>query len=445
LSSSDSISMAKKSIKKSAKGASPARILDAVSQHVVNTYRRPSMVFSYGRGCRIYDAEGKEYLDFVGGIAVNALGYSHPRLVKVIRREAARAIHISNLFHNEYQGLLAAKLAEWTKLDRVYFANSGAEAIEGAMKLARAYAYGKAGGATKKTRFLALENSFHGRTMGALSITYPVKYRAPFEPLIPGAEFVRFNDIADLEAKFKENVCGIVIEPIQGEAGVYPVSEAFWARARALATEYDAALIADEIQCGLGRTGRKFAHQKFAAPPDVVTMAKPLAGGLPMGAFAANEQFASAFTPGMHGSTFAGGPLICAVGLELLNTFESEGLVENARVRGAEISEGIKIMMTRFDFIREVRGEGLIIGIDLSVEGAGFVDEAFHEGLLINCTHDHVLRLLPPYILKKSDVKEFLKKFERVLARGAKNAPKYTPAAVPSAMVEPISAAAYSR
>jgi acetylornithine/N-succinyldiaminopimelate aminotransferase len=436
--------MAKTNKTSHAKSASPAKIRAEASNHLMNTYRRPPTVFTHGRGCRLYDAQGKEYVDFLGGIAVNALGYSHPRLVRVIRREAARAIHISNLFHNAYQGPLAAKLAQWTRLDRVFFTNSGAEAIEGALKLVRAYAHAKAAGPTDKTRILALENSFHGRTFGALSITHTLKYRAPFEPLVPGVEFVRFNDVTDLEAKFKEHVCAIVIEPIQGEAGIYPVTEAFWARARALATQHDAALIADEIQCGLGRTGRRFACQKFAAPPDIITMAKPLAGGLPLGAVAANEQFASAFAPGMHGSTFAGGPLICAVGLELLAVLEDEGLIENARVRGAELSEGIKLLMTRFDFIREVRGEGLIVGIDLATEGAPFVEEAFREGLLINCTHEHILRLLPPFIVKKQEVAEFLKKFERVLARGAKSAHKaaQAAAALSAAPMPPMTLAA---
>jgi predicted acetylornithine/succinylornithine family transaminase len=436
--------MPKKTTASRAKSASPAKIRAEASNHLMNTYKRPPVVFTHGRGCRLYDAQGKEYLDFLGGIAVNALGYSHPRLVRVIRREAARAIHISNLFHNAYQGPLAAKLAAWTGLDRVFFTNSGAEAIEGALKLARAYAHAKAGGRTEKTRILALENSFHGRTFGALSITYTPKYRAPFEPLVPGAEFVRFNDLADLEAKFDQHVCAIVIEPIQGEGGIFPVSDLFWARARALATQHDAALIADEIQCGLGRTGRRFACQKFAAPPDILTMAKPLAGGLPLGAVAANEQFASAFVPGMHGSTFAGGPLICAVALELLAVLEEEGLIENARARGAELSEGIKILATRFDFIREVRGEGLIVGVDLAIDGAPFVEEAFREGVLINCTHEHILRLLPPFIVSRRDVAEFLKKFERVLARGVKAARKAAQATAAASVAnsQPIALAA---
>jgi acetylornithine/N-succinyldiaminopimelate aminotransferase len=374
---------------------------------------------------------------------VNALGYSHPRLVRVIRREAGRAIHISNLFHNPFQGPLATKLAAWTGMDRIFFSNSGAEAIEGALKLARAYTHNKNGLDTKKTRLLALENSFHGRTLGALSLTHTEKYRAPFQPLIPGVEFVRFNDIADLESKFDATVCAMFIEPIQGEAGVNPVDEAFWVKARDLATRHDAALVADEIQCGFGRTGRRFVYQKFAGPPDIVTMAKPLAGGLPLGAIAANEQFASAFAPGLHGSTFAGGPLICAVGLELLAVLEDEKLVENAKVRGAEIRAGIAKLMPKFNFIREIRGEGLILGIDLSIPGTPFVEEALEAGLLINCTHEHVLRLLPPYIIGKQHVAEFLKKFERVLARGAQRVPsalKASPAK--SAQPDPITLAA---
>jgi len=384
----------------------------------MGTYRRPPMVFSRGKGCYLYDSAGKAYLDFLGGIAVNALGYSHPRLVRTIRREAARAVHLSNLFHSEFQGPLAKKLAEWSGLDRVFFTNSGTEAMEGALKLARAYAKKNApGNATRKTRMLALENSFHGRTFGALSITYPQKYREPFEPLVPGAEFVAFNDVADLERKFDERVGAIVVEPIQGEGGVSAVSEEFWARARELATKFDAALIADEIQCGLGRTGRKFAYQKFATLPDVVTVAKPLAGGLPLGALIAKEKFSAAFTPGVHGTTFGGGPLACAVALEFLRTMEEERWLENIGERSKEIRQGLQKLQTRFDFIREVRGEGLILGLELSIEGGPVAEEALRRGLIINCTHEHVLRFLPPFIIRAQQVKEFLSKLEEAMAK----------------------------
>ena len=404
----------------------------------MNTYKRSDMIFTHGRGCYVFDQSGKKYLDFLGGIAVNALGYSYPDLVKTIRREAGRAVHVSNLFHNPFQGPLAAKLAKWSGMDRAFFTNSGSEAVEGALKLARIAAKQKPGGA-KKTRFLALEHSFHGRTFGALSITHPLKYREPFEPLVPGVGFVRLNDVADLEAKFTGEVCAVIIEPIQGEGGIYPVSNEFWKRARELATGHGAALIADEIQCGLGRTGKEFAYQRLTGLPDIVIVAKPLAGGLPLGAFLAREEFAASFSPGLHGSTFGGGPLTCATGLTFLETVERKKLLENVRARGAELKAGLKKMAAKFDFIREVRGEGLMIGVDLDVEGAPYVAEALKQGLLINCTHDHILRFLPPFILTAQQAKEGLSKIESVLARTERPAKS---AAVPSATAEALALAA---
>ena len=400
----------------SAGGASANHVLQDVSRHVMNTYKRTDMIFTHGRGCYVFDQHGKKYLDYLGGIAVNALGYSYPDLVKTIRREAGRAIHVSNLFHNPFQGPLAAKLAKWSQMDRVFFSNSGAEAVEGALKLARIAAKQRTGG-ERKTRFLALENSFHGRTFGALSITHPQKYREPFEPLVPGVDFVRFNDVEDLEAKFTDEVCAIIIEPIQGEGGIFPITDTFWRRARELATQNGAALIADEIQCGLGRTGLAFAYQRLTGLPDVVVVAKALAGGLPLGAFLAREEFAGAFSPGLHGTTFGGGPLTCATGLAFLNAVERKHLLANVRERGSELSAGLTKLAAKFDFIREVRGEGLMLGMDLDVEGAPYVAEALRQGLLINCTHEHVLRLLPPFILTAQQVKEGLSKLESVLTK----------------------------
>ena len=419
-------------------------------RHLMNTYKRPPIVFTRGRGCRVYDSSGRQYLDFLAGIAVNALGHAHPRLVRTIRREAGRAIHTSNLFHNPFQGPLATKLSRWSGLDRVFFTNSGTEAIDGALKLARAHANAKAGASSggnstgaKKTRILALENSFHGRTFGAVSITYAAKYREPFAPLVPGADFVKFNDVADLDRKFGDSVCALVIETIQGEGGIFPVSQEFWQRARELTTQHDAALIADEIQCGLGRTGRYFAYQALGSLPDVVTVAKPLAGGLPLGAFIANEKFAAAFTPGMHGTTFGGGPLVCAAALEFITIVEEEKLMENIRERGAELRAGIEKLAGKFDFIREVRGQGLMLGVDLSIDGAPFVAEALRGGLIINCTHDHILRLLPPFIIKRRDVAEFLEKFDAVLARAAKSLEKSrSKTHKPEAHTQPMAVAA---
>jgi acetylornithine/N-succinyldiaminopimelate aminotransferase len=432
-------SKAKKSKKNApARGVVQSSVLRDASRHLMNTYKRSDMIFTHGRGCYVFDQTGKKYLDFLGGIAVNALGYSYPDLVRTIRREAGRAVHVSNLFHNPFQGPLAAKLAKWSHMDRVFFTNSGSEAIEGALKLARIAARQKPGG-PGKTRVLALENSFHGRTFGALSITHTLKYREPFEPLVPGAEFVRFNDVADLEAKFTGDVCAIVIEPVQGEGGIFPVSGAFWKRARELATQHNAALIADEIQCGLGRTGRAFAYERLTGLPDIVVVAKPLAGGLPLGAFLAREEFAAAFSPGLHGSTFGGGPLVCATGLTFLDTVERKRLLANVRARGAELHAGLKKLAAKFDFIREVRGEGLMLGVDLDVEGAPYVAEALKQGLLINCTHEHILRLLPPFILTAQQVKEGLSKLESVFAKTERPAKSQ---AVPSTTAAALALAA---
>jgi acetylornithine/N-succinyldiaminopimelate aminotransferase len=408
---------------------SDSRVRDA-DKFLLPTYKRSPFVLTHGRGCYVFDADGKKYLDFLGGIAVNALGHAHPRIVKVIRREAARAIHFSNLYHNAFQGPLARKLSQWSGMDRVFFSNSGSEAIEGAMKLARLYGRNPSdflSSPALKHRILAMDNSFHGRTFGAVSVTSTEKYRLPFAPLLPGIDFVRFNDVADLESKFDNTVCAVLLEPIQGEGGIHPVTEAFWNRARALATQHDSLLIADEIQCGLGRSGRYFGYQKFTAKPDIAVIAKPLAAGLPLGAILASSTVAERISPGLHGSTFGGGPLVCATALEFLNIVEDAKLLENVRARGAELLEGLATLAGKFPFIREVRGEGLIIGVELSIEGAPFVAEALKQGLLINCTHDFTLRLLPPFIVTRAQVREFLKTFELVLATTSKA--ESTPAA----------------
>jgi acetylornithine/N-succinyldiaminopimelate aminotransferase len=409
-------------LKHSSRAAVDPRLSDA-DKFLLPTYKRQPIVFTHGRGCYVYDASGKKYLDFLGGIAVNGLGHAHPRIVKVIRREAARAIHLSNLFHNAFQGPLARKLAEWSGMDRVFFANSGTEAIDGALKLARLCGRTPetpAAAAASKHRILAMENSFHGRTFGALSVTATEKYRLPFAPVVPGVEFVRFNDVADLEAKFSDSVCAIILETIQGEGGIYPASEAFWNRARALATKHGALLIADEIQCGLGRTGRYFAYQKFASKPDIVLVAKPLAAGLPLGAILTADAVAARVSPGLHGTTFGGGPLICAVAQEFLDTVEDAKLLKNVREQGAELRAGLEALATKYEFLREVRGEGLIVGVELAIEGAPIVASALEHGLLINCTHDFTIRLLPPFIVTRAEVRDFLRIFEKTLDEAAK-------------------------
>ena len=410
-------------------------ILRDANQFLMPTYKRQPIIFTHGRGCYVYDSRSKKYLDFLGGIAVNALGHAHSRIVKVIRRESARAIHLSNLFHHSFQGPLAHKLAQWSGLDRVFFSNSGAEAVEGALKLARLYGRNSAdapGSPARKHRILALDNSFHGRTFGAVSVTATEKYRLPFAPLVPGVEFVRFNDVADLESKFDDSVCAILLETIQGEGGIYPVSEEFWNGARALATKNSALLIADEIQCGLGRTGRYFAYQKFSSKPDVVVIAKPLAAGLPLGAILTSEAVAQKVSPGLHGTTFGGGPLACATALEFLNVIEDEKLLENIRERSTELRDGLSALAAKFPFIREIRGEGLMIGIELSIDGAPFVSQAMLKGLLINCTHDFTLRLLPPFLVTRAQVRQFLRLLEQIFVTtpqkaAASEAAKFAP------------------
>ncbi len=433
----------RKTSRKKPQGAAGA-VKDA-TRYLMNTYKRSPIVFTHGKGCYLYDAKGRKYLDFLAGIAVNALGHAHPRLLRVIRRESSRAIHLSNLFHNRFQGPLARKLAEWSGMDRVFFTNSGTEAIEGALKLARLHARNKPNGSPSPTKMLALENSFHGRTFGALAVTSTPKYREPFAPLVPGVEFVRFNDVANLEAKFDSGVCALIVEAIQGEGGIYALSEPFWRRARELATRHNAALIADEIQCGLGRTGRPFAYQRFSGLPDVVVVAKPLAGGLPLGAMLARGSFAEAFTPGLHGSTCGGGPLACAVALEFLKTIEEEKLLANVVERGQEVRAGLAKLSAKFDFIRELRGEGLILGLELSIEGAPYVAEALRRGLLINCTHDYTLRFLPPFIITARHVNEFLSKLETVFAETKRPQEKPVQAPAPRRMHEQAAALASPR
>jgi acetylornithine/N-succinyldiaminopimelate aminotransferase len=422
------------------KSVRPVPALGDAEQFLLPTYKRSSIVFTHGRGANVFDSSGGKYLDFLGGIAVNALGHAHPRIIKIIRRESARAIHFSNLFHNEFQGPLARKLAQWSGLDRVFFANSGTEAIDGALKLARLCGHSADAAPahkTAKTRILAMTNSFHGRTFGALSVTATEKYRAPFEPLVPGVEFVKFNDVTDLESKFDDTVCAIILETIQGEGGIFAVTEAFWERARALSTKHGAVLIADEIQCGLGRTGRYFVYQKFSSKPDIAVIAKPLAAGLPLGAIITNQAVASRVAPGLHGTTFGGGPMICAVALEFLNIVEDEKLLANSRARGHELRAGLEKLRTKFDFIKEVRGEGCMFGVELSVEGGSFVAEALKRGLLINCTHDFTIRLLPSFLITRAQVREFLGLFEKILSE----TPRVVPAAESSSSKAPLPAA----
>ena len=393
---------------------SAQQTMDLERQYVLQNYARYPLVLARGKGCYVYDLEGRRYLDFIAGIGVNALGHAHPRILAVIREQAGLLIHTSNLYYNQFQGPLAKRLAEISGLQRTFFANTGTEAMEGALKMV--HAHGRAIH-PEKYEILSLENSFHGRTLGALSITGQAKYREPFEPLIPGVKFIPVNDIAALEAAFNERTAGIVLEMIQGEGGINPLTHEFVAKARELADRYNALLVADEIQCGVGRPGTYFAYQR-AQPvilPDVMAAAKPLACGIPLGVIVANEKAAAAIKPGMHGSTFGGGALACRVALEFLDILDE--LLPSIQRVGGYFHVVLNELARKHGFVKEVRGFGLMLGMELTIPGKQIVLDAMAEGLLINCTHETVLRFLPPYIVTEKDVDQVVKTLGKLFAK----------------------------
>ena len=363
----------------------------------------------------LYDLEGKKYLDFVAGLGVNALGHAHPRIVKAIREQAAKVIHLSNLYYNEYQGKLAEKLCSLSGLQRVFFSNSGTEAIEGSIKLARLAGH-RAGG-NAKSQLVALEGSYHGRTFGSMSLTGQDKYRKGFEPLLEDVTFVPRDDVGALRAAVNENTCAIVLEPIFGEGGIHECSTEFLQQCRALADQHHAALIFDEIQCGLGRSGNIFAFQTFGVTPDIVAIAKPIAAGLPLGAFLAKAEFASAISAGQHGTTFGGGPLACRVALEYLAILEEEKLLENVARVGGYLQQELKALVGKYAAAQEVRGRGLIQGLQLDIPARPIVEQALAEGVLFNSTQDTVVRFLPPFLLEEKHVDKGVRVLKKLLGK----------------------------
>lgn len=399
-------------------------IVELEGHYLLNTYARYPLALAKGKGVYVWDVEGRKYLDFVGGLGVNALGHAHPRVVKVIREQAARVIHTSNLYYNEFQGALAKRLCELSGLNRAFFSNSGTEAIEGAIKVARAA--GHAAGGEAKSKIVALAGSFHGRTFGALSLTGQEKYRKIFEPLLGGVKFVHRDDVEELRSAVDEDTCAIVMETIQGEGGIRECSAEFLKEARELATKHHSALILDEIQCGLGRTGTMFAYQQTGVVPDIVTVAKPLAGGLPLGAFIARDEFAKAITPGKHGTTFGGGPLACRVALEVLSVLQDEGLLEQVQRVGNYMHEHFEALVHDYaGLVVAARGRGMIQGLELSVPARPVVDAAMAEGILLNVTQNTVLRFLPSYLLEEKHVD----KLDRFLRKALKSVAKLQSAA----------------
>ncbi|HEY2017071.1 MAG TPA: aspartate aminotransferase family protein [Bryobacteraceae bacterium] len=389
-------------------------LMDLERDYLLQNYARYPLALARGKGCYLYDLEGRRYLDFLTGIGVNALGHAHPRIVKVIRDQAPLLIHSSNLYYHQYQGPLAKRLAEISGLARVFFANTGTEAIEGALKMI--HSHGRAIHAGK-FEIIALDNSFHGRTMGSLSITGQAKYRQDFEPLIPGVKFVPANDIPALEAAFNERTAGMVVELIQGEGGINPLTHEYVVKARELSDRFNALLVADETQCGVGRPGTHFAYQRSSPVilPDVMVAAKPVACGIPLAFIVANEKAAAAIKPGMHGTTFGGGALACRVALEFLDILE--GLLPAIERVGSYFRLQLEDLARKHAFVKEVRGFGLMLGVELTMPGKQLVLDAMSAGLLINCTHDTVLRFLPPYIATEKEVDQAVKILGKLFAK----------------------------
>jgi len=390
-------------------------------QHLIQSYA-PNLVIERGEGCHLYAEDGKRYLDFMSGIGVNALGHAHPRVLKVLEEQSNTLIHCSNLYASLYQAPLAARLAKISGLHRVFFTNSGAESVEGAVKITKIYGHNID---SKKYEIVALNGSFGGRTLGAVSVTGQPKHRAPVEPTIPGVKFVDPNDTSALEAAVCEKTAGILFEPILGEGGIVSINREFAARAAALAKQYDALLVFDEIQSGLGRTGKHFSFQWWnegpeeQIQPDIVVTAKPLAVGLPLGAIIANERASNTITPGTHGSTFGGNVLACRVALEFLNLLDD--LLPEISDKGAYFSEQLTKLIDKYDFVEGLRGQGLMCGLNLTAPGGSVVTQCQDRGFLINCTAGTVLRFLPPYIIERSHIDALVATLDEIFQQGPPN------------------------
>ena len=389
---------------------SPAAVESREQAFLLTTYARTPFHPRSGKGARLTDAAGKEYWDLLGGIAVNALGHQHPRLIQALRDESKQLLHVSNLFYHPAQGILAERLVRASGLNRAFFCNSGTEANEAALKFSRLANPGR-------SEFVALEESFHGRTMGSLALTGHEAYRSPFLPMVPGAIFVPPNDIEALTAAISERTCAILLEPVMGEGGIVPLTDEFLIAARQLADRSGAVLIFDEIQCGLGRTGTLFAYEKSGVVPDIVTLAKPLGGGLPLGAVITGPALEGLVKPGHHGTTFGGNPIACRLGIALLDEIEHSHLLERVTVLGKWFGQQLESLRAQsHGAIVEIRGSGMMWGIELDRLAAPVAKELLARGFVVGTARERVLRLLPPYIVPKKALAEFLVTLQAVLA-----------------------------
>ena len=382
----------------------PNEIIEAEARYLAPTYSRPPVVFSGGEGVYLYDSDGKRYMDFGAGIAVNALGYNYPAWVETVASQAQQLTHVSNLYHTSPHVELAQRLVENSFADRVFFANSGSEANEAALKFARKWARVKHG--ESKTEVIAFERGFHGRTLGALSLTFKAKYREPFEPLVPGVSFVPFNNLEAVKGEISDRTCAVVVEPVQGEGGVHPADPLFLKGLRDLCDAYGTLLVCDEIQCGLGRTGWLWAHEAYGIVPDIMTLAKPLAGGLPIGVALLTEEVSQVIEVGDHGSTFGGGPLVCRAAQTVFDHINQPDLLEGVATKGEALMEGLRALSS--DKIIEVRGAGLIVGVEFEVSVRPLIEDALERGLVVINAGENVLRLCPPLIITLDEIDDAL-------------------------------------
>ena len=392
-----------------------AELIYDAEQYLMNTYARFPISIQRGRGCKVYDFEGREYLDFVAGIAVNVLGHSHPDLITAILRQAQSLVHVSNLYYTEPQIKLAQVLVQRSFADKVFFCNSGAEANEAAIKLARLYGHQRHG--QDRSEIVTMLGSFHGRTLATLTATGQTKVQKGFEPLVPGFKYVPFNDLAALEQAIDDKTTAVMLEPIQGEGGVQVAGRDYLTALRDLCSKRDVLLIFDEVQTGMGRTGTLFAYEQFGVQPDIMTLAKGLGGGVPIGACLATNAVAGVFTPGTHASTFGGNPLACAAGLAVLRVLLEGRVLENCRRMGEYLSKGLLGLKERLPNVTAVRGLGLLQGLELTIDGKPIVTDCLARGLLINCTVDRVLRFIPPLIISQPEIDRLLDVLSQVLKK----------------------------
>lgn len=381
-------------------------------QYIANTYARYPILLVRGKGTRVWDLEGEEYLDFVSGLAVCNLGHCHPKVVKAIQDQAEKLIHVSNFYYIEPQIQLASLLCKHSFADKVFFCNSGAEANEGAMKLARKYAKEKI--SKDRHEIITMERSFHGRTLATLTATGQEKFHKGYEPLMPGFKYVPFNDIRAVKNAMDSKTCAVMLEPIQGEGGVNCPSEGYLKALREICDEKGLLLIFDEVQVGMGRTGKLFAYEHDGVEPDMLTLAKSLAGGVPIGALIIKKGIADSFKPGDHASTFGGNPLATAAGVAALTAILEEGMLENCQKMGDYFLSQLEEIRGKFPFVKEVRGKGLILGMELKIDGSSIVNEMLKKKILINCTMGNVLRFLPPLIVTKEEIDRVIKTLEEV-------------------------------